>query len=72
MPPAVHAQALPGKFQRLFPGRRFVVVSNREAYEPSIDERMRSIHDWLAETFQLWAAAAAGDAVPLSYADQWT
>jgi trehalose 6-phosphate synthase len=32
---------------------------------------MRSIYDWLDETFELWGAAARGDEVPFSMADRW-
>ena len=32
---------------------------------------MRSIYDWLDETFELWGAAARGDEVPFSVADRW-
>lgn len=32
-------EALPAEFARLFPGRRFVVVSNREPYEHVLDDR---------------------------------
>jgi trehalose-6-phosphate synthase len=33
---------------------------------------MRSIYDWLDESFTLWGAIAGGRDVPLSEADQWT
>src|SRR5688500_6287658 len=31
-------EALPAEFERLFPGRRFIVVSNREPYEHACEE----------------------------------
>jgi trehalose-6-phosphate synthase len=36
-----------------------------------LQTRMRSIYDWLDETFELWGAAARGDEVPFSVADRW-
>lgn len=32
---------------------------------------MRTIYDWLDETFELWGAAARGEEVPFSRADRW-
>ena len=66
MPSAGHAQALPGELQRLFPGRRFVVGSNREPYEHIIDERTGEV------LVRRPAGGLTSAAVPLSYADQWT
>jgi trehalose-6-phosphate synthase len=34
----IEPEALPAEFARLFPGRRFIVVSNREPYEHYLDE----------------------------------
>lgn len=39
----VRPEALPEQFQRLFPGRRFVVVSNREPYEHVYNDRDGSV-----------------------------
>lgn len=39
----MNPEALPGEFRRLFPGRRFVVVSNREPYEHAIGEHAGEI-----------------------------
>jgi trehalose 6-phosphate synthase/phosphatase len=36
-----------------------------------LQSSMRSIYDWLDETFELWGAAARGDEVPFSVADRW-
>ncbi|HET9440784.1 MAG TPA: trehalose-6-phosphate synthase [Longimicrobiales bacterium] len=36
-----------------------------------LQNSMRSIYDWLDETFELWGAAARGEDVPLSVADRW-
>jgi trehalose-6-phosphate synthase len=36
-------EALPAEFERLFPGRRFIVVSNREPYEHACDERTGNV-----------------------------
>lgn len=32
---------------------------------------LRTIHEWMAEVFDLWGAAARGEPVPLSGADGW-
>ena len=32
---------------------------------------LRTIYDWMVEVFDVWGAAARGDAVPLSHADAW-
>jgi trehalose-6-phosphate synthase len=32
---------------------------------------MRSIYDWMAETFEVWGAVARGEPAPLSEADRW-
>jgi trehalose 6-phosphate synthase len=37
----------------------------------TLQGRMRSIYDWLDETFALWGAAAAHEEVPFSAADSW-
>jgi alpha,alpha-trehalose-phosphate synthase [UDP-forming] len=36
-----------------------------------LQSSMRSIYDWLDETFELWGAAARGESVPFSVADRW-
>ena len=36
-------EALPAEYERLFPGRRFVVVSNREPYEHARDEHTGNV-----------------------------
>jgi alpha,alpha-trehalose-phosphate synthase [UDP-forming] len=36
-----------------------------------LQQNMRTIYDWLDETFTLWGAAAAGEEVPFSLADRW-
>jgi alpha,alpha-trehalose-phosphate synthase [UDP-forming] len=36
-----------------------------------LQKSMRTIYDWLDETFDLWGAAARGGDVPLSVADRW-
>jgi trehalose 6-phosphate synthase/phosphatase len=33
---------------------------------------LRSIYDWMAETFDLWSAATRGETPPLSAADRWS
>jgi trehalose 6-phosphate synthase len=43
----------------------------RAARMSRLQENMRSIYDWLDETFALWGAAAAREEVPFSTADLW-
>jgi trehalose 6-phosphate synthase/phosphatase len=43
----------------------------RAARMSRLQENMRSIYDWLDETFALWGAAAAREEVPFSMADLW-
>ncbi len=43
----------------------------REARLTRLQRSMRTIYDWLDETFELWGAAARGEEVPFSFADRW-
>ena len=43
----------------------------RQQRMAQLQSSMRSIYDWLDETFELWGAAARGDTVPFSIADRW-
>jgi trehalose-6-phosphate synthase len=45
--------------------------SERQTRMVQLQASMRSIYDWLDETFELWGAAARGEAVPFSIADRW-
>ena len=45
--------------------------SEIEARMTKLQKNMRTIYDWLDETFELWGAAARGGEVPFSHADQW-
>ena len=47
-------------------------VAERQQRLERMRAPMRSIYDWLHESFTLWGAVAAGREVPLSEADQWT
>ena len=42
-----------------------------EARMTKLQTTMRTIYDWLDETFELWGAAARGEEVPFSRADRW-
>ena len=45
--------------------------AERVARMTHLQETMRTIYDWLEETFVLWGAAARGEEVPFSMADRW-
>ncbi|MGQ0561818.1 MAG: alpha,alpha-trehalose-phosphate synthase (UDP-forming) [Gemmatimonadota bacterium] len=47
-------------------------LDERRVRMHQLRESLRSIYDWLYESFALWGAAVAGREVPLSEADQWT
>ena len=46
-------------------------LEERRARLVRLRQNMRSIFDWLEETFELWGMAARKEEVPLSHADQW-
>lgn len=45
--------------------------TERAARMQQMRSSLRSIYDWMSESFELWSAAAAGQEVPLSQADNW-
>ena len=47
-------------------------VAERRARMQQLRASLGGIYDWLQESFELWGAAARGEDVPLSRADQWT
>ena len=46
-------------------------LEERRARLTELQMSMRSIYDWLEETFTLWGAAARKEEVPFSIADRW-
>lgn len=46
-------------------------AAERKERLTKLQTSMRSIYDWLDETFELWGTAARGETVPLARADSW-
>jgi trehalose-6-phosphate synthase len=61
----------PEDLAELLHGALHMPAEERRARITELQSSMRTIYDWLDETFTLWGAAARGEEVPFSLADRW-